>query len=50
LRTPIIPRAPLLADAERRAFGLLDDRLLDECLRFTVQVPRFWRRGGVSVF
>jgi hypothetical protein len=27
LRTPFIPRAPLLADAGRRAFGLLDGRL-----------------------
>jgi hypothetical protein len=33
LRTPIIPRAPLLTDAGRRAFGLLDGRLLDERLR-----------------
>jgi hypothetical protein len=32
LRTPIAPRVPLLADAGRRAFGLLDGRLLDECL------------------
>jgi hypothetical protein len=24
----------------------LDGRLLDECLHFAVQVPRFWRRGG----
>jgi hypothetical protein len=46
LRTPIVPRAPLLADAGHRAFGLLDDRLLDECLRFAVQVPRFRRRRG----
>jgi hypothetical protein len=35
-----------LADAGRRAFGLLDGRLLDECLRFAVQVPRFRRREG----
>jgi hypothetical protein len=46
LRTPIVPRAPLLADAGRRAFGLLDVRLLDERLRFAVQVPRLGRRGG----
>jgi hypothetical protein len=46
LRTPIVPRAPLLADAERRAFGLLDGRLLDECQRFAVQVPRLGRREG----
>jgi hypothetical protein len=36
LRTPIVPRAPLLADAGRRAFGLLDGRLLDERLRLAV--------------
>jgi hypothetical protein len=35
-----------LVDAGRRAFGLLDARLLDECLRLAVQVPRFGRRGG----
>jgi hypothetical protein len=40
LRTNVVPRAPLLADAGRRAFGLLNDRLLDECLRLAVQVPR----------
>jgi hypothetical protein len=46
LRTPIISRAPLLADAGRRAFGLLNGRLLDERLRLAVQVPRLGRRGG----
>jgi hypothetical protein len=40
LRTPVVQRAPLLADAGRRAFGLLDGRLLDERLRLAVQVPR----------
>jgi hypothetical protein len=40
LRAPITPRAPLLADAGRRALGLLDGRLLNERLRLTVQVPR----------
>jgi hypothetical protein len=37
---------PLLADAGRRALSLLDGRLLDECLRFTVQVPCLGCRGG----
>jgi hypothetical protein len=46
LRAPIVPRVPLLADAGRRALGLLDDRLLDERLRLTVQVPRLGCRGG----
>jgi hypothetical protein len=46
LRAPVVPRASLLADAERRAFGLLNDRLLDERLRLVVQVPRLGRRGG----
>jgi hypothetical protein len=46
LRTPIIPRTPLLADAGRRASGLLDGRLLDERLLLTVQVPRLGRRRG----
>jgi hypothetical protein len=36
-------RILLLADAGRRALGLLDGRLLDERLRLTVQVPRFGR-------
>jgi hypothetical protein len=36
LRTAIVPRAPLLTDAGRRALGLLDGRLLDERLRLTV--------------
>jgi hypothetical protein len=43
LRTPIVPRAPLLTDAGRRAFGLLNGRLLDERLRLAVQVSRLWR-------
>jgi hypothetical protein len=46
LRTHIVQRAPLLTNAGRRAFGLLDGRLLDERLRLTVQVPRLGRRGG----
>jgi hypothetical protein len=40
LRAPIVPRVPLLADAGRRALGLLNGRLLDERLRLAVQVPR----------
>jgi hypothetical protein len=40
LRAPVVPRAPLLADAGRRAFGLLHGCLLDEHLRLAVQVPR----------
>jgi hypothetical protein len=40
LRAPVIPRASLLADAGRRALGLLNGRLLDERLRLAVQVPR----------
>jgi hypothetical protein len=36
LRTPIVLRAHLLADAGRRAFGLLDGRFLDERLRLAV--------------
>jgi hypothetical protein len=40
LRAPIVPRAPLLVDAGRRCFGLLDGRLLDERLRLAVQVLR----------
>jgi hypothetical protein len=43
LRAPIASRVPLLADAGRRAFGLLDGRLLDERLHLTMQVPRLWR-------
>jgi hypothetical protein len=46
LRTPIAPRVRLLADAGRRALGLLDGRLLDERLRLTVQVPRLGCREG----
>jgi hypothetical protein len=38
MRIPIVPRALLLADVGRRAFGLLDGHLLDEWLA----------RGGVS--
>jgi hypothetical protein len=40
LRAPIVSRAPLLADAGCRCFGLLDGRLLDERLRLAVQVSR----------
>jgi hypothetical protein len=40
LRSPIVPRAPLLADAGCRAFSLLNGRLLDERLRLAVQVSR----------
>jgi hypothetical protein len=40
LRAPVVPRAPLLADAGRRAFVLLNGRLLDERLRLAVLVPR----------
>jgi hypothetical protein len=36
LRAPIVPCAPLLADARHRALGLLDGRLLDERLRLAV--------------
>jgi hypothetical protein len=43
LRTPVVPRAPLLADAGRRALGLLYGRLLDERLRLTGQVLRLGR-------
>jgi hypothetical protein len=43
LRAPVVPHAPLLADAARRALGLLNDCLLDERLRFAVQVLRFGR-------
>jgi hypothetical protein len=46
LRAPIVPRVSLLADAGRRALGLLDGRLLDERLRLTVQVLRLGCRGG----
>jgi hypothetical protein len=46
LRTPVVQRAPLLADAGRRAFGLLDGRLLDERLRLAVKVSCLGRRGG----
>jgi hypothetical protein len=40
LRAPVVPRAPLLTDTGRRAFGLLNGRLLDERLRLAVQVLR----------
>jgi hypothetical protein len=43
LRTPVFPCAPLLTDARCRALGLLHGRLLDECLRLAVQVPRLGR-------
>jgi hypothetical protein len=33
LRAPVVLRAPMLTDARRRAFGLLNGRLLDERLR-----------------
>jgi hypothetical protein len=46
LRAPVVPRAPLLMDAGRRAFGLLNGRLLDERLRLAMQVPCLGRRGG----
>jgi hypothetical protein len=45
-RAPVIPRAPLLADAGHRAFGLFNSRLLDERLRLAVQVSCLGRRGG----
>jgi hypothetical protein len=40
LRALVVPRIPLLADAGRRALGLLDGRLLNERLRLAVQVSR----------
>jgi hypothetical protein len=43
LCTLIVPCAPLPADAGRRAFGLLDGRLLDKRLRLAVQVLRLGR-------
>jgi hypothetical protein len=46
LRAPIVLRTPRLADVGRRAFSLLDGRLLDERLRLAVQVLRLGRRGG----
>jgi hypothetical protein len=36
LRVVVVPRTPLLTDAGRRAFGLLNGRLLDERLRLAV--------------
>jgi hypothetical protein len=35
-----------LANSRRQAFGLLDGRLLDECMHLTVQVSRLRCRGG----
>jgi hypothetical protein len=46
LHAPVVPRASLLADARRRALGLLHDRLLNERLRLAVQVLRLGRRGS----
>jgi hypothetical protein len=46
LRSTVIPRATLLANAGRQAFGLLHDRLLNERLRLMVQVLRLGRRGS----
>jgi hypothetical protein len=46
LHAPVVPRAPLLTDAGRRAFSLLNGRLLDERLRLAVQVSRLGRSGG----
>jgi hypothetical protein len=43
LRAPVVPRAPLLADAGRRALGLLHGRLLNERLHLAVQVLRLGR-------
>jgi hypothetical protein len=49
LRATIVPRVPLLADAGRRALGLLDGRLLDERLHLAVQVSRLGcRRAGMA--
>jgi hypothetical protein len=43
LRTTIVPRTTLLANAGRRAFDLLHNRLLDERLHLAVQVLRLGR-------
>jgi hypothetical protein len=43
LRAPVVLRAPLLAEAGRRALGLLYGCLLDERLRLAVQVLRLGR-------
>jgi hypothetical protein len=46
LRSAVIPRAALLANAGCRAFGLLHGRLLNECLRLTVQVLHLGIEGA----
>jgi hypothetical protein len=38
MRATVVPRAALLANAGRQAFGLLHGRLLDERLCLAVQV------------
>jgi hypothetical protein len=43
LRAPVVLRSPLLTDAGRRAYSLLNGRLLDERLCLAVQVPRLGR-------
>jgi hypothetical protein len=43
LHTAVVPRTALLANAGRRAFGLLHGRLLDERLCLAVQVQRLGR-------
>jgi hypothetical protein len=43
LRALVVPRAPLLTDAGRRAFSMLNGRLLDERLRLAVLVSRLGR-------
>jgi hypothetical protein len=40
LARPVVPHAPLLANAGRRALSLLHGRLLDERMRLAVQVSR----------
>jgi hypothetical protein len=44
--TTVIPCTAPLAYAGHRAFSLLHGRLLDERLRFTVQVPHLGHRGS----
>jgi hypothetical protein len=44
LHAPVVPRAPLVVNAGRRALSLLYGRLLDERLRLVVQVSRLGRR------
>jgi hypothetical protein len=46
LHASIVARAALLANAGRRALGLLHGHLLDERLRVTVQVFCLGRRGS----